>query len=394
MFYLFGISIAFFLALLLLAKKNKSLADKILGAWLTVMCIHLCLFKFRYLSGNIHYSFLLGIETHLPLLHGPFLYLYTAAMTNQLPANKKLLLLHFIPPLLSVLLFTGFYLLPAEQKIEIYKNKGAGYEKQIAVNVAAIYISGIFYVCWCYILLKRHKLNIAEQFSYTEKINLNWLRYLVYGIGVIWVVVLIGEDEWIFSAVVLFVLLLGFFGIRQAGIFSQTNQLVILQEKKADEAEVIVKKDVLENDTPELNQQDVVYTGDNADDPVSTKKKYSKSGLTDEQAGQLQKELARLMEKEKLFTESELTLSDLAGKLNIHPNYLSQIINEKEETNFYDYINTLRIEEFKKIAALPENEKYTLLTLAYECGFNSKSSFNRYFKKVNGLSPSEYMRSV
>jgi AraC-like DNA-binding protein len=394
MFYLFGISIAFFLTLLLLAKKNKSLADKILGAWLTVMCIHLCLFKLRYLSGNIHYSFLLGIESHLPLLHGPFLYLYTAAMTNQLPANKKLLLLHFIPPLLSALLFAGFYVLPAEQKLEIYKNKGAGYEMQIAVNIAAIYISGIFYVCWCYILLRRHKLNIAEQFSYTEKINLNWLRYLVYGIGVIWVVVLIGEDEWIFSAVVLFVLLLGFFGIRQAGIFSQANQLVILQEKKAEEAEVIAEKDVLENTAPGLNQQGVIYTGDSADDPVTTKKKYSKSGLTDEQAGQLQKELTRLMEKEKLFTESELTLSDLAARLNIHPNYLSQVINEKEETNFYDYINTLRIEEFKKIAALPENEKYTLLTLAYECGFNSKSSFNRYFKKVNGLSPSEYMRSA
>jgi len=104
--------------------------------------------------------------------------------------------------------------------------------------------------------------------------------------------------------------------------------------------------------------------------------------------------LNRLVEKEKIFTESEITLTQLAARLNIHPNYLSQVINEKEETNFYDYINPLRIQEFKRLAALPENKKYTLLSLAFECGFNSKSSFNRYFKKVAGVSPSEYMRNV
>lgn len=394
MFYLFGISIAFFLTLLLLAKKNKSLADKILGAWLTVMCIHLCLFSLRYLSGDIHYSFLLGIETHLPLLHGPFLYLYTAAMTNQLPANKKLLLLHFIPPLLSVVLFSGFYLLPAEQKIAIYKKAGAGYEKEITINLTAIYISGILYVCWCSVLLKKHKLRIKEQFSYTEKINLNWLRYLVYGIGIIWIAVLIGQDERIFSTVVVFILLLGFFGIRQVGIFSQTNPSTSLQEKITKEVEEAARKVELENTAPGLIEQTTIYSGNDAVNSDTTKKKYSKSGLTEDQAGQLQKELAELMEKEKIFTQTELTLADLAARLNVHPNYLSQVINEKEETNFYDYINTLRIREFKKIAALPENKKYTILTLAYECGFNSKSSFNRYFKKVTGVSPSEYMRTV
>jgi AraC-like DNA-binding protein len=63
-----------------------------------------------------------------------------------------------------------------------------------------------------------------------------------------------------------------------------------------------------------------------------------------------------------------------------------------EGVNFYDYINTLRIEEFKRLISIPDNQKFTFMALAYDCGFNSKSAFNRFFKKSTGLSPSAYIR--
>ena len=97
------------------------------------------------------------------------------------------------------------------------------------------------------------------------------------------------------------------------------------------------------------------------------------------------------MQQEKFYTEPELTLAALAEKLNIHPNYLSQVINEKEGKSFYDYINTLRVEEFIRLILIPENSKFTMLSLASDCVFNSKSSFNKNFKKVTGQSPSEYL---
>ena len=129
-------------------------------------------------------------------------------------------------------------------------------------------------------------------------------------------------------------------------------------------------------------------------DDLSVKRKYSKSGLTPEMAENLHGRLKKLMESEKIYTESELSLSELANLLNTLPNYLSQVINDKEGKNFYDYINMLRIEAFKTMVSRPENKKYTLLSLSYDCGFNSKSSFNKNFKKVTGQSPSEYLNNL
>jgi AraC-like DNA-binding protein len=100
------------------------------------------------------------------------------------------------------------------------------------------------------------------------------------------------------------------------------------------------------------------------------------------------------MQKEKLFKNPEITLAELAKTMKVHPNTLSQVINAIEEKNFYDYINIQRIEAFKEISILPENQNFTLLSLAFECGFNSKTAFNRNFKKVTNISPTEYLKAT
>ena len=99
------------------------------------------------------------------------------------------------------------------------------------------------------------------------------------------------------------------------------------------------------------------------------------------------------MTQEKLYKDPELNLNIIAQLLDVHPNTLSQVINSVEHKNFYDYINRQRIEEFKRTVVLPENQKYTILSLAFECGFNSKTSFNRNFKKYMNCSPSEFLKS-
>lgn len=99
------------------------------------------------------------------------------------------------------------------------------------------------------------------------------------------------------------------------------------------------------------------------------------------------------MAEEKLYLNTELKLQDIAEKLSVSQHNISQTLSLKFGLNYYDYLNEFRINEAKKILSSGDAEKFTLLHIAYECGFNSKSSFNRAFKKITGFTPSEFINS-
>lgn len=370
MVHITGIIISIFLALLLFTKKGKSVSDFILGLWLMVIAFHLVCYYLLVSGIYPEFPYFLGIEIPLPLVHGPFLYLYVAALTNQ--RNKKFKwFIHFIPACVAFLLLAGFLILPFEQKIIVYQNHGLGYENLVSVIRIPIIPSGIIYISFSLLLLKRHHINIRRQFSYSEKINLNWLVYLTIGMGIIWISIIFGNDISTFILVDLFVLFIGYFGIKQVGIFN--NQLITTNDN------------IIEfGYTEEASQPDI----DDLDD--IDKIKYLKTPIGDELMLKIHRELNLLMQKEKIFKDPELNMREVAGRLNIHPNTLSQVINSMEQRNFYDYINDFRVKEFQRIVVLPENSKYTLLSIAFEVGFNSKTSFNRNFKKATGLSPRQF----
>jgi TolB-like protein/AraC-like DNA-binding protein len=99
------------------------------------------------------------------------------------------------------------------------------------------------------------------------------------------------------------------------------------------------------------------------------------------------------MKEEKWFQNPSLSLRELAEKLNISSNKLSWLLNERIGKNFNEYINSLRLEYFKENALNPANSHFTLLALAYESGFNSKSVFNGFFKKIEGMTPKSWLKS-
>jgi len=381
MFYLIGVILAFFLAVILMGKKGKTEADRILVLWLFSLGLNLFFF-YLFITGK-YYSLphFLGYEMPFPLLYGPLMYLYTEALTNQIN-KRKLRFLHFTPFLFSYLLILPFLLLPSENKIFVYENKGLGYEMLTGTIVLAIAISGIVYVFLSLRLLVKHKQIIHNHFSYSEKINLAWLRYLIYGIAGIWIIVIFFNDTITYTAVVVFVILLGYFGINQVGIFTGIGS----SESKEDKIEYF-------KEAP-LNHNQLLDTANSLLKEIEeqNKKKYHKSSLNDTTAKEIHTTLSKVMIERKLYTNPEISLAELAQELNVHPNNLSQVINTYEEKSFYDYINLMRVEEFKRVAILSENQKFSLMGLAYNCGFNSKTSFNRNFKNTTGLSPSEYLK--
>ena len=100
------------------------------------------------------------------------------------------------------------------------------------------------------------------------------------------------------------------------------------------------------------------------------------------------------MKTERLYLNGELTAQELAQQLGVTPNHLSQVINQVEGKNFFDFVNSYRIEEVKNRMADSRSKSMTLLALALESGFNSKTSFNMVFKKMTGQTPSQYYKAL
>ncbi|GJQ64768.1 MAG: hypothetical protein SCALA702_38210 [Melioribacteraceae bacterium] len=116
--------------------------------------------------------------------------------------------------------------------------------------------------------------------------------------------------------------------------------------------------------------------------------------INEDEIENLTQKMMTCLEQEKPYLNPHLSLTDLANKLEIHPNKLSYIVNERTGKNFNEFINSFRVGHFKKIAFEEEYKDMTILGLAYESGFNSKTVFHTFFKKVEGLTPSAWLKST
>jgi adenylate cyclase len=117
-----------------------------------------------------------------------------------------------------------------------------------------------------------------------------------------------------------------------------------------------------------------------------------KKALLDEAAGANYKaRLTELLDEEKPYLKPNLSLRSLANQLEIHPNQLSWLLNDRFGKNFNEFINHYRIDAFKKLAKDPSNSNLTIMAMAYDCGFNSKTVFNTYFKKEVGTTPKQFL---
>lgn len=127
---------------------------------------------------------------------------------------------------------------------------------------------------------------------------------------------------------------------------------------------------------------------------TSKSDKKIKSTVNDDEAEKIKKEVLSYFSEDAPFLDPQLSLTTVADDLELNTNKLSYIINECFNANFNEFVNTYRLQHFKKIAQNPKNKSITLLGLAYDSGFNSKTVFNTFFKKMEGLTPSQWVKSI
>ena len=123
------------------------------------------------------------------------------------------------------------------------------------------------------------------------------------------------------------------------------------------------------------------------------KEKYQKSKIDDKAAAEIEKSLRRCMDKDKLYLNPDLKLQDMAMAIGRSAVEVSQTLNVFMNTNFTDFVNQYRVEIFIARVKRGDTAKFTLASLSEECGFSSRTSFFRSFRKLKGMSPSEYLKS-
>ena len=372
-FFYLGIFQSFFFALLISNKSKKTYADKILVFWLIVIGIHLLYFLYIFNRWHFEVPEFIGYGAYLPTIHGPLFYLYYKALTNNQKGFSSRDLSHFLPFLIANLLITQFLVLPAQEKLEFIQAQHLGvrhWSLVIGDNLNN-YVGPIYIVVVLY-LVKKHQSKIRETLSNTEGVSLEWIKNLGYGLAFIWAVVLfatfnsyffkielpISPFVLIYVAVVLFVFSIGYLGFKQTSLFTDFSPSSF------------------------------------ATDNQSSQAKYERSGLTDIEAQELKNSLLKHLDNSKPFLQSNLSLAQVASQLDISRHHLSQVINKNLQTTFFDLINSFRVKEFKNRISNGEAEKFTVLSIALSCGFNSKSAFNRIFKNQTGSTPSAYISSL
>lgn len=371
MLLLSGFFIAIFISLILVSKKNKSDADFILFSWLLVIAIHLISFYFFTIYHGGKYPLIASLSMPLSLVHGPFLFLYTSKKTS----GKSFTfydLLHFTPLILWFVFTFNFYFLSPKKQIEVFINQGKEFDTQNMIRVVITYLSGvIYYILSLLVLIKFHK-KIKQRFSDIEKINFNWLFYFIIWNFFIWLFILFNQENIAYALISFFILWIGYFGFRQTDVFFEKN--------------IRLDHHIIPENYPNPIDEKI----ENLDAETLLENKYKNNLLNEEDAKTIEKKLLEYLIKDKPYLNTELTLQELAEKIGILPNTLSYVINASLGKNFYDLINEYRVNEFINLYQ-NSNNKYTILSLALDSGFNSKSSFNRNFKKIKGITPSEFI---
>ena len=359
-------SLLMWILLLVRGYREQRLSDRLLGWIMFILAMELQDYTFGFAGINVLWNELNGFPRGVSLLFGPIVYFYFRAQVNRSFKLQKKDLWHFVPyALYFIYEISAFVQGPeaVQSRQESDYNLVMGY-----VFRFTLWASYIYYLAKCLVIYKKYRAWSIHQFSNIELINFNWFRDFIYAM-IFWLLFRevmnildafldldFYQDWWWNLALVAVAFYIGLAG------FAQRQPVKIHFEMDARE---------------------------NLPDPASTPKPIEPEE-TDAVRSEIATRLAALMEKDRLYLQPDLNLQELAQHLQTSTAQVSSTINQVFKQNFNDYVNSLRIEEFIRLYR-EHSEKYTLLSLAYDSGFNSKATFNRAFKKIKGSSPKEYL---
>ncbi len=395
-------SLIFSLLFVFFYYKTRNNPFKTLGFFMFLNAVYFG-FSLAYYYGNYHIltiAYYFSLPVALSLF--PVFYLYIQSLTHRHFQISYRYLYHFIPSFVVLLLNLPYLFLPYKEKLW-FVSGGYG---QITDNLLLIYLKwinriGVFgfinlqllvYIILSVYFYNQYKKQIENIFSYKENIDLKWIKMLVISFLILFLMI----DSIHFFSVktnmphrILFntSMLLFNFAIFANGLYQKN---IFVKAIVSVEKQIIPFQEVMESrqskdeeiQIPEL----IIEIDSEIDNSLS---KYQNSNLSDDVKIKIIEDLERYMAL-KPYNYSNLTIDDVAESLQTNTKYLSQIINETYQKNFYNYINMFRVNDSKEMLLNPEFSNYSTEGIAKSVGFNSKSSFYTAFKKYTGLTPVEF----
>lgn len=353
------------LAIVLASQRSNRTANRLLAAFMTTMAIYLAAGPY-YTTGLIRaHPHFLGISYQTVWMFGPLVYLYARAASDRSWRFTPKALVHFIPVAITTAAMMPTYLMSGAEKV-------ATWDRWSVEGIGGVvgwldpfkYASGIAYSMVTALYLTRHRREVEHGYSNLERVNLRWLFWLTAASGGIWVLVTALKiaqvstamrDGHVAIAMAILVYSIGYMGLRQPEIF------------RHEVAEVPVP-------TPAARSE--------------------RAALNDSEAELLIGSLVALMDREQPWKESELTLPDLASRVNSTPHKVSAALNARVGMTFHDFVNGYRVREVQRRIRDGDARTLKMLALALDAGFSSKSAFNQVFKKHTSQTPSAFRQSV
>lgn len=354
------------LSVMLFTRKNNHSANIVLA--ISSMLLSFDLFNVLFYSKGIYleYPHFIGVFYPLPFMFGPLFYIYTKLMTKKEGHFSSKNLLHFLPALIVYLISMPVFISSGPEKIEFVSRMMN--DNPPFIHKAINYIipfQGLIYTFFTVKIVLEYNDKIKNSFSNIDKINLNWLKHVAVSMIVIWSIVAVlylvrsfvalikGLEVILPTSIAILIYSVGYRGLKQPEIFMPSDTLPPLP-------------------------------------PQQASAKYQKSGLTDDSAEDIKQKLLDTMLAAKPYLDSELTLVKLSEVTGISVHNLSEVINSKLKQSYFDFINSYRVEEFKTRLLDPANSSFSLIGIAYDSGFNSKTTFYKIFKKLTNMTPSEF----
>jgi AraC-like DNA-binding protein len=296
----------------------------------------------------------LYVRVPIPLLIGPSLYmLYKGIFPDEKPTNNNFLI-HYIPFLIYVLIMVPYFAQESTIKLSDPPiNNFIWINYSIIEHFKIVHLSA--YLIWVFILNRNQK-KVYKYLNFLERYRKLFVRILLF---------------YTFLVVLSFanaILITYGFNVLDKAEFAIAGITTLLAYTIA---YVFIKYD------------------------SQWKKAYKKiSGKKSELGEQVISKLNEIMEEQKLYRNCDLKISDVAVSLGIPRQNLSEILNNELQTNFSKFLNAYRLKDFKAKVGDPKENNKTLIGLAYDSGFNSKSSFQRIFKDATGMTPKAYKKSL